>query len=83
VAVENNPKLLRQVIKVLRDIAHPKGISVAVKISPNVGDPAGFAVRLEQAGADAITAINTVISRPVDPTLDIPLLGNPTGYGGK
>jgi dihydroorotate dehydrogenase (NAD+) catalytic subunit len=83
VAVENNPKLLRQIIKVLRDIAHPKGISVAVKISPNVGDPAGFAVRLEQAGADAITAINTVISRPVDPTLDIPLLGNPTGYGGK
>ena len=83
VAVENNPKLLRQIIKVLRDIAHPKGISVAVKISPNVGDPAGFAVRLEQAGADAITAINTVLSRPVDPTLDIPLLGNPTGYGGK
>ena len=83
VAVENNPKLLRQIIKVLRGIAHPKGISVAVKISPNVGDPAGFAVRLEQAGADAITAINTVISRPVDPTLDIPLLGNPTGYGGK
>ncbi len=82
-AVEHNPKLLRSIIKEMRDIAHPKSIPVAVKISPNVGDPAGLALTAEKAGADAITAINTVISRPIDPTLDIPLLGNPTGYGGK
>jgi dihydroorotate dehydrogenase subfamily 1 len=82
-AVEHNPKLLRSIIKEIRGIAHQKGIPVAVKISPNVGDPAGLALTAEKAGADAITAINTVISRPIDPTLDIPLLGNPTGYGGK
>jgi dihydroorotate dehydrogenase electron transfer subunit len=83
VAVENNPKLLRSIIKELSRIVHPKGIPIAVKISPNVGDPAGLAMTLEKAGADAITAINTVIARPTDHTLDIPLLGNPTGYGGK
>lgn len=81
VAVENNPKLLSGIIKEMRDIVHP--IPIAVKISPNVGDPAGLALRAEKAGADAITAINTVIARPTDHTLHIPLLGNPTGYGGK
>ncbi len=82
-AVEHNPKLLRSIIKEIRSVAHPKHIPVAVKISPNVGDPAGLALTAEKAGADAITAINTVIARPLDKTLDIPLLGNPTGYGGK
>jgi len=81
VAVENNPKLLSGIIKEIRSIVHP--IPIAVKISPNVGDPAGLAMTAEKAGADVITAINTVIARPTDHTLDIPLLGNPTGYGGK
>jgi dihydroorotate dehydrogenase subfamily 1 len=82
-AVEHNPKLLKSIIKEISVIAHSKGIPVAVKISPNVGDPAGLAMTAEKAGADTITAINTVISRPIDPALAIPLLGNPTGYGGK
>ena len=81
VAVENQPKLLRSIINEIRAIVHPKPI--AVKISPNVGDPAGLAMTLEKAGADAITAINTVMARPVDQRLDKPILGNPTGYGGK
>ena len=81
VAVENQPKLLRSIIHEIRAIVHPKPI--AVKISPNVGDPAGLAMTLEKAGADAITAINTVMARPVDQRLDKPILGNPTGYGGK
>jgi dihydroorotate dehydrogenase subfamily 1 len=81
VAVENNPKLLRSIINEIHAIVHPK--PVAVKISPNIGDPAGLALTLEKAGADAITAINTVVARPTEQTLDIPLLGNPTGYGGK
>jgi len=81
VAVENNPKLLSGIIKEIRSIVHP--VPIAVKISPNVGDPAGLAMTAGKAGADAITAINTVIARPTDHTLNIPLLGNPTGYGGK
>jgi dihydroorotate dehydrogenase (NAD+) catalytic subunit len=80
-AVEHNPKLLTSIVKALKEIVQPK--PVAVKISPNVGDPAGLALTAQRAGADAITAINTVMARPVDKTLDIPFLGNPTGYGGK
>ena len=83
VAVENDPKLLTKIVRAVRAVAEPKGVPLAVKISPNVGDPAGLALTAERAGADAITAVNTVISRPLEPTLEIPFLGNPTGYGGK
>ncbi len=81
VSMENNPRLLRSIIKAIRDIVHP--VPIAVKLSPNIGDIPGLAMTLERAGADAITVINTVLSRPIDSTLDIPVLGNPTGYGGK
>ena len=83
VSMENNPKLLRSIIKAIREVIHPHHIPLAVKLSPNIGDIAGLAMTLERAGADAITAVNTVICRPIDRTLDIPILGNPTGYGGK
>ncbi len=81
VSMENNPRLLRSIIKAIRAIVHP--VPVAVKLSPNIGDVPGLAMTLERAGADAITVINTALSRPIDATLDIPVLGNPTGYGGK
>ena len=80
-AIENNPKLLAEIVKAVKAIVDPKPISV--KISPNLGAPVGLALGAQRAGADAITAINTVIARPVEQTLDIPFLGNPTGYGGK
>lgn len=80
-AVENEPQLLSNIIRAVREIVHPKPI--AVKISPNIGAPVGLALVAQRAGADAITAINTVLARPTDARLDIPLLGNPAGYGGK
>ena len=80
-AIENKPKLLSEIVTAIKAIVHPKPVSV--KISPNIGAPVGLALTAERAGADAITAINTVISRPVEQTLDIPFLGNPLGYGGK
>lgn len=49
VAVENNPKLLKSIIKEIRENVQPRPI--AVKISPNVGDPAGLAMTLEKAGS--------------------------------
>ena len=80
-AIENKPKLLSEIVKTVKEIVHPK--PVAVKISPNIGAPVGLALTAQRAGADAITAINTVISRPVEETLDMPFMGNPIGYGGK
>ncbi|MGC9444733.1 MAG: dihydroorotate dehydrogenase electron transfer subunit [Candidatus Methanospirareceae archaeon] len=80
-AVENNPPLLSAIVKALKEQVSPKPL--AVKISPNIGAPVGLALLAQQAGADAITAINTVISRPVEQRLELPYLGNPLGYGGK
>jgi dihydroorotate dehydrogenase subfamily 1 len=80
-AIETKPKLLAEIVKVVKEIVQPKPVSV--KISPNIGAPVGLALTAEKAGADAITAINTVLSRPVEETLEVPLLGNPLGYGGK
>jgi dihydroorotate dehydrogenase (NAD+) catalytic subunit len=80
-AIENKPKLLGEIVKVVKEIVQPKPVSV--KISPNIGAPVGLALTAQRAGADAITAINTVINRPVEETLDVPFLGNPLGYGGK
>ncbi len=80
-AIENNPQLLTEIVKAIKEQVHPKPL--AVKISPNIGAPVGQALIAQRAGADAITAINTVIARPVEPTLEVPYLGNPLGYGGK
>jgi dihydroorotate dehydrogenase (NAD+) catalytic subunit len=80
-AIENNPQLLAGIVKAIKEQAWPKPL--AVKISPNIGAPIGLALNAQRAGADAITAINTVIARPVEPTLEVPYLGNPLGYGGK
>jgi dihydroorotate dehydrogenase (NAD+) catalytic subunit len=80
-AIENNPQLLTEIVKTIKELVRPKPL--AVKISPNIGAPVGLALNAQRAGADAITAINTVIARPVEPTLEVPYLGNPLGYGGK
>jgi dihydroorotate dehydrogenase subfamily 1 len=80
-AIENKPKLLAEIVKAVKEIVEPKPVSV--KISPNIGAPVGLALTAERAGADEITAINTVINRPVEETLEAPFLGNPLGYGGK
>jgi dihydroorotate dehydrogenase subfamily 1 len=80
-AIENNPQLLSEIVRAIKELVHPKPL--VVKISPNIGAPVGLALNAQRAGADAITAINTVIARPVEPTLEIPYLGNPLGYGGK
>ena len=80
-AVENNPPLLSAIVRAIKELVQPKPLTV--KISPNIGAPVGLALTAEQAGADAITAINTVIARPVEQRLELPYLGNPLGYGGK
>ena len=80
-AIENNPQLLVEIVKAIKGVVHPKPL--AVKISPNIGAPVGLALIAQRAGADAITAINTVIARPVERSLEVPYLGNPLGYGGK
>lgn len=54
-------------------------IPVAVKLAPNVPDIAQIARAVVAAGADAITAINTMPGLVVDPESGQPILSNKTG----
>ncbi len=53
---------------------------VIVKLTPNAPDVVAVAVACEQAGADALTAINTVLGMRIDTRKRRPVLG--TGSGG-
>lgn len=50
-----------------------------VKLSPNVPDIGAIARAAEEAGADAVTLINTLIGMAVDPRTRRPKLSNVTG----
>jgi len=54
-------------------------LPLLVKLSPNVADVRPIARAIEDAGADALTAINTLSGIAVAPTRDRPLLGNVFG----
>jgi dihydroorotate dehydrogenase (NAD+) catalytic subunit len=49
------------------------------KLTPNVPDPAPIAAAAEEGGADAVSLINTLRARPLDPETGEPWLG---GTGG-
>ncbi|MFQ6014541.1 MAG: dihydroorotate dehydrogenase [Anaerolineae bacterium] len=52
---------------------------VIVKLAPNVPDPARMARAVEEAGADAITAINTMPGMVIDIHSGRPILANQVG----
>jgi len=54
-------------------------IPVIIKLSPNVADIARIALAVEEAGADAIAAINTVPGMVIDVHSGRPILANRTG----
>jgi dihydroorotate dehydrogenase (NAD+) catalytic subunit len=64
----------------LRDLRPLTTKPLIVKLTPNVADPAPIAVAAEEAGADAISLINTLKASAVDPKSLRPWLG--AGRGG-
>jgi len=54
--------------------------ALLVKLTPNVADIASLAVAAKQAGADAVSAINTVVGLEVDLNTGRPVL--PRRFGG-
>ncbi len=54
-------------------------LPILVKLTPNTGDIAKVAVAVAEAGADAISLINTLKGMAIDVTRRRPLLGNVTG----
>ena len=54
-------------------------LPLMVKLSPNVGDIVAIALAVEEAGADCISLINTLVGMKIDIIKRRPYLGNVTG----
>jgi len=74
--IGQNPKILAEVVTKVK-AATPK--PVIVKLSPNVADIAEIAKTAVKAGADALTAINTVKAMAIDAETQMPVLSNIKG----
>ncbi|MEM3055288.1 MAG: dihydroorotate dehydrogenase, partial [Candidatus Bathyarchaeia archaeon] len=74
--IGQNPEVLMEVVgRVKAAVKKP----VFVKLSPNVTDIAEVAEAAVKAGADAVTAINTVKAMAIDVETAMPILGNKKG----
>jgi dihydroorotate dehydrogenase (NAD+) catalytic subunit len=74
--IGQNPKILAKVVAKVK-AATPK--PVIVKLSPNVADIAEIAKIAVNAGADVLTAINTVKAMAIDAETQMPILSNIKG----
>jgi dihydroorotate dehydrogenase (NAD+) catalytic subunit len=73
----SDPMLLSDLVSTIRPLAHRPLI---VKLSPNVARIEPLAVAAEQAGADAISLVNTFVSLAIDARARRPRIG--AGFGG-
>jgi dihydroorotate dehydrogenase (NAD+) catalytic subunit len=74
--IGQNPEILAKVVRqVKKRVEKP----VFVKLSPNVTDIVEIAEAAAEAGADALTAINTVKAMAIDTETAIPILNNRVG----
>ncbi len=74
--IGQNPRTLTEVIKAVKaSVQKP----VIVKLSPNVTDITEIAETAVKAGANALTAINTVKAMAIDPETTLPILSNTKG----
>src|SRR3989475_1783041 len=76
VEIGQRPKVVAEVTHAVKSRVH---VPVFVKLSPNVTDIAEVAKAAESAGADGVTAINTVLGTAVDVDSGFPILGGVLG----
>jgi dihydroorotate dehydrogenase (NAD+) catalytic subunit len=74
--IGQNPKPLATVVKKVKTAVHKP---VIVKLSPNVTDIIELAEAASEAGADALTAINTIRAMAIDVETAQPVLSNKRG----
>ncbi|MEM2991362.1 MAG: dihydroorotate dehydrogenase, partial [Halobacteria archaeon] len=70
---------LNMAYEVTSSVKSKVSIPVIVKLTPNVTDIVSIAKALERAGADALTAINTVRAMAIDVELEVPILSAKIG----
>jgi len=71
-----DPDTAANVTEIVKNVTE---IPLIVKLSPNVSDIKSIAKSVENAGADAISAINTMPSMKIDIETGKPILSNKTG----
>lgn len=71
-----DPLLLTEIVKAVKNSVN---VPVIVKLTPNVANIGEIAEAAEEAGADAITAINTVKAMAIDTETGRPILANKFG----
>ncbi|MHA1835633.1 MAG: dihydroorotate dehydrogenase [Candidatus Odinarchaeia archaeon] len=74
--IGQHPQLTYQIVKKIRSEVN---LPIIVKLTPNVTDITEIAVEAEKAGADAITAINTIKAMAIDIETGVPILSNKIG----
>ena len=70
---------LRAAAEVTSAVRDSTSLPLLVKLSPNVDNIAAYALAVQQAGADAVSVINTVLGLHIDLRHRRPTLGNGTG----
>lgn len=71
-----DPRAAAKVTAAVREVTK---LPVWVKMSPEAGDPKGVGLACQEAGADALTAINTIRGLAIDRSTFRPKLANRTG----
>ncbi|AXY25794.1 dihydroorotate dehydrogenase B catalytic subunit [Suicoccus acidiformans] len=71
-----DPDIVAQLVRKVKAVIT---VPLYVKLTPNVTDITVIAKAVEEAGADAITAINTVTGLAINVETGQPMLGNVTG----
>jgi dihydroorotate dehydrogenase (NAD+) catalytic subunit len=69
----------KEVFKVVRTVRKASSLPIMVKLSPNVTDITPIARSAEEAGADVLSLINTLIGMAVNAETRTPRLANITG----
>ncbi len=71
-----DPEMSAEVTRAVRDVTT---LPLIVKLSPGAADIISVALAVEEAGADAISLINTIVGMAIDVRARKPLLANHTG----
>ncbi|MFT2196125.1 dihydroorotate dehydrogenase [Bacillus subtilis] len=76
IAFGTNPEMAADLTKAVKEVSD---VPVYVKLSPNVANITEIALAIEEAGADGLTMINTLIGMRLDLKTGKPILANKTG----
>ena len=68
-----------EAFRVVKEVVQSTNLPVIAKLSPNVTEISAIAKAVEEAGADAISLINTLLGMKIDIRTGRPFLGNRVG----